>query len=297
MSRLDVTFPSGNETCAAWLYLPAGEGPHPVVVLGHGLGAIRDMGLDRFAERFQAAGYAALVFDYRHFGGSTGEPRQLLDVKKQRSDWKAAIAYARSRPDLDPNRVVAWGSSFGGGHAIATAADDPTLAAAIAQCPFTDGLASTLAMNPLAVLKISGRALADVASSAIGRGPVYTATAGKPGSSAFMTAPDAEPGYLTLVPAGAPFVNEIAGRLVLHVMQERPGRKAKKIQSPILFCICEPDSVAPAGPTKKYAAQAPKGEIKLYQDGHFGIYVGDGFERVIADQLDFLRRHVPVAVG
>lgn len=294
MTRLDVTFPSGSDSCAAWLYLPAGDGPHPVVVLGHGLGAIRDMGLDRYAERFQAAGYAALVFDYRHFGGSAGEPRQLLDIKKQRADWKAAIAYARSRPDLDPARVVAWGSSFGGGHAIATAADDPTLAAAIAQCPFTDGLASTLAMHPLAVLKISGRALADVASSAVGRGPVYTATAGKPGSAAFMTAPDVEPGYLTLVPEGAPFVNEIAGRLVLHVMQERPGRKAKRIHSPILFCICDPDSVAPAGPTKKYAAQAPKGEIKLYPDGHFGIYVGEGFERAVTDQIDFLQRHVPV---
>ncbi len=294
MTRLDVTFPSGDETCAAWLYLPTGDGPHPVIVLGHGLGAIRDMGLDRYAERFQAAGYAALVFDYRHFGASTGEPRQLLDIKKQRADWKAAIAYARSRPELDPERVVAWGSSFGGGHVIATAADDPRLAAAIAQCPFTDGLASTLAMHPLAVLKISGRAIADVASSVVGHGPVYTATAGEPGSSAFMTAPDAEPGYLSLVPEGAPFVNKIAGRLVLHVMQERPGRKAKEVASPILFCICDPDSVAPSGPTRKYAAQAPKGEIKVYQDGHFGIYVGEGFEQVVTDQIEFLTRHVPV---
>ncbi len=295
MTRLDVTFPSADETCAAWLYLPSGDGPHPVVVLGHGLGAIRDMRLDCYAERFQAAGYAALVFDYRHFGGSTGEPRQLVDIKKQRADWKAAIAYARSRPDLDPDRVVAWGTSFGGGHVIATAADDSRLAATIAQCPFTDGLASSLAMHPLAILKIGGRAVADVASTLVGRGPVYTATAGKPGSSAIMTAPDAEPGYLRLVPDGAPFVNKIAGRLVFHVMQERPGRKAKKIESPILFCICDPDSVAPAGPTHKYAAQAPRGEVKIYKDGHFGIYVGEGFERSVADQLDFLTRHVPVS--
>ena len=294
MTRLDVTFPSGSESCAAWLYLPAGDGPHPVIVLGHGLGAIRDMGLDKYAERFQAAGYAALAFDYRHFGASTGEPRQLLDIKKQRADWKAAIAYARSRPELDPERVVAWGSSFGGGHAIATAADDPRLAAAIAQCPFTDGLASALAMTPVAMLKVTGRAFGDVASRLVGRGPVYAATAGPPASSAFMTAPDAQPGYLSLVPDGAPFVNEIAGRLVFHLMQERPGRRAKEVASPILFCICDPDSVAPSGPTRKYAAQAPKGEIKVYRDGHFGIYVGEGFEQVVTDQIDFLTRHVPV---
>jgi len=295
MTRLDVTFDNAGETCAAWLYLPAGEGPHPVVVLGHGLGAIRDMGLDRYAERFQDAGYAALAFDYRHFGASTGEPRQLLDIKKQRADWKAAIAYARSRPDLDPDRVVVWGSSFGGGHAIATAADDPRLAAAIAQCPFTDGMASTLAMNRLAMLKITGRAFGDVVSTLVGRGPIYTATAGPPGSAAFMTAPDAEPGYLALVPDGSPFVNKIAGRLVFHLMQERPGRKAKRVASPILFCICNPDSVAPADPTHQYAMQAPLGEVKVYRDGHFGIYVGDGFERVVADQIEFLSRHVPVS--
>jgi fermentation-respiration switch protein FrsA (DUF1100 family) len=295
MTRLDVTFPSADETCAAWLFLPAGDGPHPVVVLGHGLGAVRDMRLEEYAERFQAAGYAALAFDYRHFGASTGEPRQLLDIKKQRADWKAAIAYARSRPELDPDRVVAWGSSFGGGHVIATAADDPRLAAAIAQCPFTDGLASSLAMNPLAMAKISGLAIADVASRLVGRGPVYAATAGPVGSAAFMTAPDAEPGYLALVPEGAPFVNKIAGRLVFHIMQERPGRKAKKIVPPILFCICDPDSVAPAGPTHTYAAQAPRGEVKVYRDGHFGIYVGEGFEQVVADQLEFLNRHVPIS--
>jgi pimeloyl-ACP methyl ester carboxylesterase len=295
MERLDVTFDSAGDKCAAWLYLPDGDGPHPVVVMGHGLGAIRDMGLAKYAERFRDAGYAALVFDYRYFGASGGEPRQLLDIKAQRADWKAAIAYARSRPDLDPDRVVAWGSSFGGGHVIATAADDPRLAAAIAQCPFTDGVASSLAMHPLAVLRLTGRAIADVASKVVGRGPVYAATAGKPGSAAFMTAPDAEPGYLALLPDDeVPFVNEIAARLVFHVMTERPGRKAKRIAAPILFCICDPDSVAPAGPTHRYAEQAPRGEVKEYGNGHFGIYVGDGFERAVADQLDFLHRHVPV---
>lgn len=293
MDRLDVTFDSSGETCAAWLYVPEGDGPHPVVVMGHGLGAVRDMGLAPYAERFRDAGYAALVFDYRHFGASSGEPRQLLDIKRQRADWKAAIAYARSRADLDPARVIAWGSSFGGGHVIATAADDPGLAAAIAQCPFTDGLASSLAMQPLPMMRLTGRAVADAAGRLLGRKPVYAATAGNPGSTAFMTAPDVEPGYLGLVPAGAPFKNELAARLAFHVMLDRPGRRAKDVVPPILFCICEADSVAPAGPTQKYALQAPRGEVKVYPDGHFAIYVNEGFERAVADQLDFLQRVVP----
>ena len=123
--RIDVTFPSGDASCAAWLYLPAPGGKacasRPVVVLGHGLGATRDMALDDVAEAFRAEGYACLVFDYRHFGDSGGRPRQLLDVERELTDWASAIAYARSHPSCDPDRVVLWGSSFGGGHAITVA--------------------------------------------------------------------------------------------------------------------------------------------------------------------------------
>ena len=108
-TRQDVTFPSGQEACAGWLYKPAGEAPHPVLVMGHGLGAVKEMRLDAFAERFQVAGYACLVFDYRHFGASTGEPRQLLDIGRQLEDWQAALAYVRSREDLDSARIVVWG--------------------------------------------------------------------------------------------------------------------------------------------------------------------------------------------
>ncbi len=292
--RLDVRFRSGDDECAAWLYRPDGEGPFATVVLGHGLGAVREMRLAAVAERFRDAGYACLVFDYRHFGDSGGEPRQLLDVGRQRADWRAAIACARSRPELDPDRVIAWGSSFGGGHAIVTAADDPRLAAAIAQCPFTSGSASARAADPRALLRLTPRAVRDQLAAFRGAAPVYAATAGPPGGTAFMTAPDAESGYLGLVPDGVPFRNEIAARLALTLASLHPGRRAKDVACPILFTVCERDSVAPAGPTLRYAAQAPRGEVDRFPGGHFEIYDGEGFERVIGAQLAFLARHVPV---
>ncbi len=101
--RTDVTIPSGNDSLAAWLYLPEGEssGKPPVVVMAHGLGAVKEMRLDAYAERFAAAGYACVVFDYRHFGGSTGEPRQLLDIHRELDDWKAALAWTRSNAEVD----------------------------------------------------------------------------------------------------------------------------------------------------------------------------------------------------
>ena len=43
--------------------------------MASGLSCVREQRLDAFAERFAAAGYAVLAFDYRHFGASGGSPR------------------------------------------------------------------------------------------------------------------------------------------------------------------------------------------------------------------------------
>lgn len=289
--RLDVTFRSGDDWCSAWLLLPDGDAPFPVVVMGHGLGAIREMGLMPFAERFVEAGYACLVFDYRHFGASGGEPRQLLSVARQREDWKAAIAHARSRPELDADRVVLWGSSFGGGHVIATAAEVP-VAAAIAQCPFTDGIASTLAIPPLTAARLVVRAVRDQVAAWLGRPPVMVPLAAEPGATALMTAPDVVPGYLSLVPDGVTFRNEVAARVAFDILRSRPGARAAEVTCPLHVTVCDDDSVAPARRTTRHVERAPRAEVVHRPVGHFDIY-HDGFERTVADQLDFLARHVP----
>jgi dienelactone hydrolase len=294
--RNDVTIPSGDDNLAAWLYLPdrRGGAKPPVIVMAHGLGAVKEMRLDPYAERFAAAGYAALVFDYRHFGGSTGEPRQLLDIRRQLEDWKAALAWARSCSDVDSSRVVIWGTSFGGGHAIWIAAEDGNVAAVIAQCPFTDGLASLRTLNPVSLTKVSALALRDVAADALGRDPVYVTSAGAAGSASLMNAWDCESGYLALTPKARTFQNRVAARFALQLPRYFPGRRAKQIQAPVYFAICRKDTVAPANVSQRHAAKAPHGEIKVYPFGHFDIYLGEPFEQAVSDYVDFLRRHVPV---
>src|SRR5712691_11261414 len=167
----DVSFASGDSTCAASLFLPSGVTSPPVVILGHGLGATREMRLDAFAERFAQAGIAALAFTYRHFGDSGGQPRQLLSIKRQLADWDAAIAWIKARRDVDRTRLAVWGSSFGGGHSITVASRHPELRAAVAQCPFTDGLASALALGPAATLKLAPVLARDLASKVLGQAP------------------------------------------------------------------------------------------------------------------------------
>ena len=263
-----------------------------MVILGHGLGGTREMRLDAFAERFAQAGIAALAFTYRHFGDSGGQPRQLLSIKRQLADWDAAIDWVKNRRDVDGTRIAVWGSSFGGGHSITVASRHPELKAAVAQCPFTDGLASALALGPAGSLKTLPVVARDVASMVFRRPPAMIPLAGPPGSVALMNAPDALPGYEALLPPETTFRNEVAARFAPTGMTYRPGRAAKKIKFPILFCVSNTDSVTPPAQTLRYARTAPRGEIKRYDAGHFDFYLGEPFEELVRDQVEFLTRQL-----
>jgi dienelactone hydrolase len=298
--RRTVKFRSGDSYCTAWLYLPdtASDTRAPVVVMGHGLGATREMGLAPYAERFAAAGLAVLVFTYRHLGDSGGHPRQVLSMAEQLADWDAALAYATALPEVDASRVAVWGSSLGGGHAMAVAARHPELRAAVAQCPFTDGIASARALGVRESLTLFGFVARDVLAAARRKEPVCVPVAAPPGQPGLMTAPDALPGMLALLPENYQWANRAAARSVLSLLHYRPGRAAKRIAAPVLICISATDSVAPPGPTERYARQAPRGDVRLYAAGHFDFYLGEAYQQLVADQTKFLVSHLqPAAVA
>jgi pimeloyl-ACP methyl ester carboxylesterase len=141
-------------------------------------------------------------------------------------------------------------------------------------------------------VKILPAAFHDTVAALVRRPASGVALVGPPGSAALMTAPDAEPGYLALVPPGLDFDDHVDGRIALQIPLHAPGRAARDVRVPILFSVCEHDSVAPAGPTLRYASRAARGEVRTYPVGHFDIYSGPAFEAVVTDQVDFLRRHL-----
>jgi uncharacterized protein len=296
-----VSFDSGGVRCAA-VHLSgqgdafAGEdGRRPCVVLGHGLGGTVDSGLIPFAERFSAAGLDVLAFDYRHFGASDGEPRQLLSAPLQLEDYAAAIAFARSLEGVDPQRIVVWGSSYSGGHVVPVAVSDGHVAAVISQVPNMDGMAALLNLaryagpGHLAKLVLAG--LRDLAASLRGRPPVMIPLVGPPGSLGAMTTPDADPGYHAI--AGETWHNEATARVALSTGTYRPGLQADRLPCPILIQIADKDAIAPPKAAQDAAWRATgRAEVRTYPIGHFDIYIGAPFEQAIADQLHFLRRHV-----
>ncbi|MGI8726637.1 MAG: alpha/beta hydrolase [Solirubrobacterales bacterium] len=292
--REDVHFDSEGARCAGWLYRPDGDGGRPpIVVLAHGFGGTKEGRLAAYAERFAEAGIAALVFDYRHFGDSEGEPRQLLSIAKQHADWRAAIAYARGLKGIDPGRLALWGTSYSGGHAVALGSGRTDIAAVVAQAPFADGTATLAAAGPVNAAKLTIAGLRDAGRAALGREPKRIAIAGEPGEQATMNQPGALDGYLALFGPDDEFRNEVTARSALELGFYSPLRKAKALRCPLLVLTCGDDTVTPPEAAKKMSERAPEGRHIDYPGwAHFDIYVGEQFERTISDQVEFLVEHL-----
>ncbi|MGW6360624.1 alpha/beta hydrolase [Streptomyces sp. NPDC055092] len=294
MERENVRFPSGGTECAAWHY-PGTNGA--CVVMAPGGGVTKEPGTDPFAARFHAAGFSVLAFDYRRFGESGGAPRQILDVKEQLADWRAAIACAAALPEVDPARVAAWGFSASGGHIFHVAARASQLAAAIAQTPLADGpVASRTAMayqTPWGMLRLTVRGLLDAAGGLVGRMPLLMPLAGPPGTVAMLTTPDGNEGDRALNPGNRypDWRQEVAARSALSLSFYRPGRQASKARCPLLVVVCDQDRSALPGPAVDAARRAPQAEVVHLPGGHYAPFM-DAHEPAVEAELAFLQRHL-----
>jgi fermentation-respiration switch protein FrsA (DUF1100 family) len=296
VSRTPVRFAVRGTSLDAWLYLPdESAAPVPCIVMGHGFGGTKDAGLEDYALRYRAAGFAVLAFDYRHFGASEGEPRQLYSIESQLEDWAAAVAYARGLEEVDPDRIAVWGSSASGGHVIVTAARDPRIACVSSQCPAldirADGRVSLERIGLRGMLRLLMHGQRDMFRSRFGLSAHRIPIVGRPGSVALLNAPRALEGYAALVPPG--FVNEVCARVVLRGGSYRPVQHAQDVRCPVLLQICEHDNlVAPSSSKETAERLGAHAEVHSYPIGHFEIYKGEWFETAVRDQLEFFRKHL-----
>jgi len=220
MPREDLGFRSCGTRCAAWFYPARGvDEPAPIVVMAHGLSGTRRDGLGPFAQRFAQAGIAALLFDHRGFGDSAGEP-DLFHPRRQLEDWIAAIAFARSLEGIDPKRVATFGSSMGGGNALAAAALDKRIAAAISQVPFLDMVTQAHRSSLSVTLRMLSAAVTGRHMRAIGQ----------PSEPAFINAPGGEEGWLHVVSIGedSRWRDRVSSRWLLGAPY-RPIRHARRL--------------------------------------------------------------------
>ncbi len=293
-SRQDVQFKAAGKRISAWLYLPQERSrPVPCVVMNHGFGGTKDAVLERYALRFVEVGTAVLTYDYRHFGESEGEPRQLYDVSLQLEDLRAAIAYARRRSEIDPEQIIIWGTSAAGGYGLTIAAEDERIAAVIGQCAGLDHDAdSKLFMEREGMgyfLRLFVHAQRDKGRSRFGLSPHTIPMVGAPGTMAMFSAPGAFDGYAALFEDSGTFQNEVCARLLFMGHGRDPSEAAQDVQCPVLLLVCEQDNiVAPDSHVKAAQALGDKVTVKSYPIGHFDIYEGEYFEAALREMIALL---------
>jgi hypothetical protein len=141
MNQRTVNFFSEETRMEGDLFLPSdlkANERRPGVVLCHGFTGVRSLILGDYAKIFAEAGFVALTFDYRGYGGSEGIRRRLIPME-QIDDIRNTISFLETVPEVDPDRIGLWGTSFGGANAPYTAAVDTRIKAVVGQVGFGDG--------------------------------------------------------------------------------------------------------------------------------------------------------------
>jgi alpha-beta hydrolase superfamily lysophospholipase len=289
----------GGAHLGAWFF-SGGPGKRACVVMGCGLGMTRRTALAEFAKHFQALGVHAIAFDYRGFGDSDGEPRQLIAPEAQLDDWASAIAFARNQNDVYPDRVALWGASYSGGAVVIAAARDRRIAAVSAMVPMMDARCAARDVVRREGWGLVGRSLqrgaADLARALLGGSRVYVPIVGPPGSLALMTAPGDEEAYRAI--AGADWTNEACAQILVLGGSFRPVTYAARLPCPILIQIAERDRTVPNDAAERVAALAgAKATVIRYPNSHFEPFAGEVLERFASDQVSFFEQYLDPPSG
>ena len=300
--RKDIEFNAEGTTLRGWLYLPEGNQPFPTIVMANGFALVKEQGLDKFAEAFTNAGFACIAYDNRNLGASDGKPRQDIDPWMQMRDYRQAITYARSIPELDSERIGIWGTSYSGAHVLMAAAVDKRVKCVVAQVPGICGFtAARRLMSPQQLSELQQQLDKDrsqrqrEASATI---PFVSPDASKP--SAFPEPRSYH--YYTMFgdkPDGmasqraSNWRNEISLRSLEWWLEHDITQYMQRISpTPLLMILAAQDQISPTDLQLEAYNQAnePKKVVVIPGD-HYGAYL-ENFERFSSEAISWYKKHL-----
>jgi uncharacterized protein len=294
--RSDVAFDADGTTLRGWFYTPdQGRPPFPAVVMAHGFSALKEMGLDQYAEIFAAAGLSALVYDNRNLGASDGNPRFEIDPTAQMRDYRHAITYAQSRSEIDRDRIGVWGTSYTGGLVLIVAALDRRVKCVVSQVPFISGYETMVRVMPLEAHQQFLEAVQkERLSLAAGKPPslvtVCTNDASKPIDSPGRRTYSYFQSYAQQKKLN--WENKVTLRsLDFRLEYEATPYLGRISPTPLLMIIADNDIIAPTDIALRAFERAlePK-KIVLLQGDHYVPYL-EGFDRSSGAARDWFLQH------
>lgn len=292
--RCDVEFPADDGmTLRAWLYLPAEGGDQlPAITMANGFASTRWHGVDRFARFFAAAGFAVLLHDHRNFGTSDGAERGDVDPWRQVSDWRSAISYLCSRPEVAEDRVGVWGTGYAGGHAMVLGATDRRLSAVVAQMPTMNGLPQNPGENQGSYWL--NRLFDEDCRERLdgGRGLSMAVASSDPSQPASFRSPDAFAFYNQQTASGV-WKNEVSVRSLRASLTYVPGAWLTRVAPKPLMLIADPGELETLS-TYEYKGRARSPESLEFvglRGGPFSPFEAS-FEEASAAALRWFAKHL-----
>ncbi|MFC0104361.1 alpha/beta hydrolase [Sphingopyxis terrae] len=126
--KQDVSFLSAGLNLAACLYTPKRPNGRTIIV-GHPGSSVKEQSPALYAGKLCERGFRVLTFDAAHQGASEGLPRGLENPAKRVEDFKAAVSWLQTCPEVDPARIGGLGICASGGYIIQAAAGDTRISA------------------------------------------------------------------------------------------------------------------------------------------------------------------------
>lgn len=263
------------------------------------LSAVKEWFLDDYAARFQTAGFASLIYDNRCWGSSDGTPRNETDPWRQIEDIHAAVGYALTLPEVDPDQIIVWGSSGSGGNALTATALDPRVKAVISQVPFLSGEGAQLAAPKEAVLSVYANRDHSIPVQYTRLWSETVEEARNSDHKAILGTEESAQFYQTVskkeLPSDVQWENKISIQTYYHMFKHEPIQYIHRISPrPMLMVVAMKDSIIPPEVALKAFDKAGDGkELIKFDCGHFEPYQGEFFNRNIQVQIDFLKKHFP----
>lgn len=280
-----TSFDSKGLKCAVTFYTPDNVAPgtrYPAIVMAHGIGLIKEMGLPQFAERFVQAGFAVSLFDFRYLGASEGEPRGQVLPAEQQEDYRNAITWTQLQSEVDPDRIGAWGFSYSGGHVLHLAAFDRRVKAVVAQMPAVNAFLNSRRLTSPLDLDGLTKLLSQDRIKRYQTGEVsYFPLVAPPGQPSFLATSDAFAWVESAKSAGeGRWENRITFESIEHCLYYESIPHPEAIfPTPVCLIVGEKDFLAAPDLTAAVYADAvePK-SFTLLKGGHFDGFQGEGFE-------------------
>jgi fermentation-respiration switch protein FrsA (DUF1100 family) len=286
--------------CAGWLYVPEdlpADGRAPAIVMANALTSVKEVYLSNYAERFVEAGFVTLAFDYRFLGASEGEPRGQILAHEQHEDIRNALTWLGLQPEVDPERIGAWGVSLGGGHVIHLGAFDRRIKAVVATVPAVDNYGAFLQMMGPAGLGEFLRGMAQARIAAYQTGQVFSMkVVSNTDEPAMIPGPEAYEFYAGAAESIAPsWLNRVTMESIEKSVEYRPALVIDLVSpTPLLMVVAEDDHFLPANLARAAFERAgePK-RLEMLACGHTEIYNQDPWlSRSVGAAVEWFQRYL-----